>query len=114
MSEKSYSLLRVFTDEVAMSGDRRLFEVIIERAKRHKLLGLTLIRCQVGFGHSVLLHVEGILDHNYPLIIEIIDEEDRLCAFADEIRGMHGIGLITTTEVNVISGGRNEGAFSGT
>jgi hypothetical protein len=35
---KSYSLLRIFTDELAMSGDRPVFEVMLEKAKAHNCL----------------------------------------------------------------------------
>lgn len=55
MTAKSYSLLRIFTDELAMSGDRPVFEVILEKAKAHKLLGVTVLNGRVGFGHSKLI-----------------------------------------------------------
>ncbi|MBN9505136.1 MAG: DUF190 domain-containing protein [Altererythrobacter sp.] len=103
---KQYSLLRVFTDEMAVSGDRPVFEVVLEKAKSHQLLGVTVLRGRVGFGHSNLIHASRLFDHNYPLVVEIVDEEDRLRSFVSEVDAMRGIGLITITHVDVLFGAR--------
>lgn len=106
MTGKPNSLLRIFTDEMATSGDRPVFEAILERAKAHHLLGVTVLRGRVGFGHSNLIHAKRFLDHNYPLVVEIIDEDARLRAFVTEIGLMRGIGLITIAPVEILLGAR--------
>ena len=101
-----YSLLRIYTDEMAMLGDRPVFEIIIEKAKQHHLLGVTVLRGRVGFGHKNLVHANRFLDHNYPLVVEIVDKEDLLKDLATEIRSLRGIGMITIERVELLLGGR--------
>ena len=107
MTTKSYSLLRIFTDEMAMHGDRSLLEVLLEEAKVSKLLGVTVLWGRVGFGHSKLIHTSRFLDHNYPLVVEIVDEDSRLRAFVGKINHIPGIGLITITGVETMLGARD-------
>lgn len=102
MGDKGYSLLRIFTDENAVSGDRPLYEAILGHAKAHKLLGVTVLRGLVGFGHTSLVHASSFLDHNYPMIIEIVDEDRPLREFAAEIREMKGIGVLALMPVELL------------
>lgn len=90
MGIQQHSLLRVYTDEAALLGDQRIFEVVLERARAAKLLGPMVHRAQTGFGHSALLHKRGFLDHNYPVIVEIVDVEASIRAFWASIAGLIG------------------------
>lgn len=107
MPSGSYSLLRIFTDEMAMDGDRSVLEVLLERAKATRLLGVTVLYGRVGFGHSKLIHASRFLDHNYPLVIEMVDEDERLRAFAAKIDAIRGVGLITIAGVETLLGARD-------
>ena len=106
MKSKPHFLLRVYTDEAALVGDRRVFELILDRAKEARLLGATLHRAQAGFGHDSHLHNRGFLDHNYPAIVEIVDVEKRLRDFWHSISTTAGIGLVTLERVAILHGGR--------
>ena len=109
MEMKDYALLRIFTDEMAISGDHPLSEVILQHARDNRLLGVTVLRGTVGFGHANLVHAAHFLDHNCPLVIEIVDQHARLHEFAAEIANMKGIGLITLAPVELLVGGnRND------
>lgn len=105
MSLKPHSLLRLYTDEAALYGDKRLFEVIMERAKEQSLLGASVFRGRVGYGHAPS-HPRGFLDHNYPLVIEVVDEEQRLRSFVTSLSDLHGLGLATIERVEPLIGGR--------
>ncbi|HEV7340744.1 MAG: DUF190 domain-containing protein [Sphingopyxis sp.] len=102
MEDKDYALLRIYTDEMAVSGDKALFEVILEKAKAHKLLGVTVLRGRVGFGHSNLVHATSFLDHNYPLIVEIVDMPATLRNFAAQLHQLKGIGAMTLLPVELL------------
>lgn len=106
MEQSPHALLRLYTDEAALEGDQRLFEVVMARAKSERLLGVTVLHGMVGFGRSTRVHDHGLLSHNDPLLIEIVDEESRLRAFAATLHGLHGIGLMTLEKVDVLAGGR--------
>ena len=109
MKTQQHSLLRVYTDEAALLGDRRIFEVVLERAREARLLGATVHRAQSGFGHNAHLHKRGFLDHNYPVIVEIVDTDERVRAFWASIAGLRGLGLVTLEKVETLFGGRVEG-----
>lgn len=106
MTKSDHSLLRVYTDEAAMAGDRRVADVVLERARREGLLGGTVQRAAAGFGHGAHLHQRGFLDHNYPVIVEIVDEERRLRDFWSGIASLTGVGLVTLERVETLRGGR--------
>ncbi|MBI0477101.1 DUF190 domain-containing protein [Sphingomonas sp. MA1305] len=106
METQPHCLLRIYTDEAALLGDRRVFELLLDRAREARMLGATIHRAQTGFGHSAHVHRRGFLDHNYPVIVEIVDVEDRIRAFWAEIATTSGIGLVTLERVETLRGGR--------
>lgn len=106
MDTQQHYLLRIYTDEAALLGDRRVFELVLDRAREARLLGATVNRAQGGFGHGAHLHRRGFLDHNYPVIIEIVDLEDRVRAFWADIASTAGIGLVTLEKVEALHGAR--------
>ena len=106
METRPHWLLRIYTDEAALAGDHRVLELVLERARAAGLLGATVHRAQAGFGHSTHLHRRGFLDHNYPVIVEIVDVEERVRAFWSSIAETSGVGLVTLEKLEVLHGGR--------
>jgi hypothetical protein len=97
-------LLRIYTDERAIVGDRPLFELIVERAHAAGLAGATVLRGRLGYGRSTLIHSHRLfgLADELPLVIEIIDVEPALRAFTDSISDLDKIGVITLEKVEVL------------
>ena len=102
--------LRICTDEGAFFGDRRLYEVIANRARDAKLAGATVYRALLGFGHSAHVHTHRVLDDDQSVIIEIIDEEQRLRGFVRTLADLPDIGLVTLEQVEVLHPGAPENA----
>lgn len=98
----SMKLLRIYTDEAAYFGDERVFEVVAARASGAKLAGVTVVRAFFGFGHSPHRHRHHLLEEDQPLVIEIIDEEAHLRAFAASLTDISGIGLMTLEAVEIL------------
>ncbi len=101
------ALLRIYTEEARRDGTRALYESIVLKAREAGLAGATVLRGPMGFGQSARIHNAGILDlsANLPLVIEIVDAEDKLRAFAAEIVGLKDIGLVTLEKVEVLHDG---------
>lgn len=97
-------LLRIYTDEDAMVGDRSLIEVIVHRGREARLAGATVLRGRMGFGESARLHGHRIFDPsaNLPVVIEFVDEEPSLRAFLPALDDLNGIGLVTFEKVEVL------------
>ncbi|RJT21049.1 DUF190 domain-containing protein [Chakrabartia godavariana] len=97
-------LLRVYTDESAYVGDRKVFEYVTALARERRLAGATVLEALMGFGHSAQLHRKHVFESDRALVIEIVDGEDKLRAFAAELAGVSGIGLVTLEAVEILSG----------
>ena len=69
----------------------------------------------MGFGESQRIHNANILDlsANLPLVIEIVDAEEKLRAFADVLGGMKDIGLVTLESVEALHYGHATPAARG-
>ena len=101
---KDALLLRIFLGESDKAGHRPLYEEIVLKAREAHLAGATVLRGPMGFGHSSMLHTAKILrlSEDLPMVIEIVDAEDRIRAFLDQIEPIMGAGLITLERVQVL------------
>jgi hypothetical protein len=98
------ALLRIYTEEARRDGGRPLYESVVLKARAAGLAGATVLRGPMGFGASARIHNANILDlsANLPLVIEIVDAEDKLRAFAETLLGLRDIGLVTLEQVEVL------------
>lgn len=97
-------LLRIFIGESDRWDHRPLYEAIVLKARELHLAGATVLRGPMGFGKSSRLHTAKILrlSMDLPLVIEIVDAEDKLKEFLPVLDGMMKGGLVTLEKVKVI------------
>jgi PII-like signaling protein len=102
-------LLRVFIGEDARFQHRPLYQAIVLKAREVHLAGATVLRGPMGFGHSTRLHSTKILDvrESLPLVIEIVDTEDKIKAFLPVLDSMMPSGLVTLEKVQVLQYGEH-------
>ena len=76
-------LLRIFIGESDRHGHRPLYEAIVLKAREQHLAGATVLRGAMGFGKSSRMHTSKILrlSIDLPLVIEIVDSEEKINAF---------------------------------
>ena len=98
-------LLRVFIGESDKMHGRPLHEVIVEEARKRGLAGATVLRGILGFGADSRLHSTKVLrlSEDLPIVIEIVDEADRIASFLPILDPMIEEGLITLEKVQVIA-----------
>ena len=96
--------LRVFIGESDKSDHKPLYEAILLKARELHLAGATVLRGPMGFGKSSRLHTSKIirLSMDLPLVIEIVDSEEKINAFLPVLDEMMGGGLVTLEKVKVI------------
>ncbi|GAB4337207.1 MAG: DUF190 domain-containing protein [Candidatus Abyssubacteria bacterium] len=99
------SLLRIFVGESDKRGGRPLYEVIVEEARKRGLAGATVLRGFLGFGANSRIHTAKILrlSEDLPVVIEIVDGEERIEAFLPDLDGMLEEGLVTVERVRVFA-----------
>lgn len=97
-------LLRVFIGESDRYQHRPLYEAIVLKARQFDLAGATVLRGPMGFGKSSHLHTAKILrlSMDLPIVIEIVDSEDKVNAFLPVLDEMMGGGLVTLERAKVI------------
>src|SRR5205823_13606654 len=97
-------LLRIFIGESDRYQHRPLYEAIVLKARELQLAGATVLRGPIGFGKSSHLHTAKILrlSMNLPMVIEIVDSEEKVNAFLPVLDQMMGGGLVTLERAKVI------------
>jgi uncharacterized protein len=97
-------LLRIFIGESDRWHHQPLFEAIVLKARELHLAGATVLRGPMGFGKSSRLHTAKILrlSMDLPVVIEIIDSEEKLTSFLPMLDEMMKGGLVTLEKVKVI------------
>ncbi|MDE3175175.1 MAG: DUF190 domain-containing protein [Pseudomonadota bacterium] len=102
-------LLRIFFGEDDKFQNRPFYEAVVLAAREAHLAGATVLRGPMGFGHSSRLHTAKILrlSEDLPMIIEIVDTEDKIKAFLPTLDAMMPSGLITLEKVQVLQYGKD-------
>jgi len=97
-------LLRVFLGESDRWHHQPLYEAIVRKAREMHLAGATVLRGPMGFGKSSRLHTAKILRLSFdlPLVIEIVDSEEKIQQFLPVLDEMMQGGLLTLEKVQVI------------
>lgn len=96
--------LRIFLGESERWEHIPLYEAIVMAARAAHLAGATVLRGPMGFGKSSRLHTAKILrlSTDLPLVIEIVDSEEKINAFLPTLDRMMGGGLVTLEKVKVL------------
>lgn len=98
------TLLRIFLGESDRWKHQPLYEAIVLKAREMHLAGATVLRGPMGFGKSSRLHTAKILrlSMDLPVVIEIVDAEEKIQAFLPALDEMMKGGLVTLEKVKVI------------
>ena len=101
--EQGY-LLRVFVGESDRHGYLPLYEAIVSKARETGLAGATVLRGVMGFGRHSVMHTAKILrlSEDLPMIVEIVDDLEKIEAFLPILDTMVPEGLVTLEQVRVI------------
>ena len=97
-------LLRIFIGESDRWQHKPLYEAIVLAAREVHLAGATVLRGPMGFGKTSRLHTAKILrlSMDLPLVIEIVDSEEKINSFLPALDQMMGGGLATLEKVKVL------------
>ena len=104
---KPAQLLRILVGEAARHDGKPLYEAIVLKARELHLAGATVLRGGLGYGHTSHLQTAKILrlSDDLPLVIEIVDSEEKIRAFLPVLDGMMASGLITLENIQVVQYG---------
>jgi len=102
--EGEAKLLRIFIGESDKWQGRPLHEAIVLAAKQAGLAGVTVFKGVMGFGAHSRVHTAKILQlsEDLPIMIELVDQEEKIRAFLPALDLMVKEGLVTMERVEVI------------
>lgn len=102
--EGTGKLLRIFIGESDRHGAQPLYTAIVEAARRSGLGGATVFKGIEGFGGHSVVHAARVFDlsTDLPVLIELVDTEEKIGSFIPQLDEMVTEGLITLESVEVI------------
>ena len=97
-------LLRIFIGESDKYKGMPLYEAIVLKARKLNMAGVTVTRGIMGFGAHSRLHSAKLLSlsDDLPIIIEIVDDKDRIEQLIPFLDDHVKEGLVTLEKVKVI------------
>jgi len=97
-------LMRIFLGESDKIGHRPLYEVLVEFFKKEGFAGATVLRGVAGFGAHSVFHTDKLLrlSLDLPIIIEVVESQEKIDAVMPRIDEMMGGGMITLEKATVI------------
>lgn len=97
-------LMRIHIGESDKWHGRPLYEAIVELLRREGFSGATVLRGVAGFGSASRIHTDKILrlSQDLPIVIEVVESEERIEKLLPQLDQMVGGGLITLEKVRVI------------
>ena len=97
-------LLRIFIGEDDKWNGQPLYESIIQLAKKNGIAGATALKGFMGYGCKSHMHTTKLLrlSEDLPIIIEIVDSEEKINNFIPHLDEMVKEGLVTLENTNVI------------
>ncbi len=101
--EENGQLLRIMIGETDRHGKMPLYEWIVKQARKQGMAGATVLRGIQGFGANSLIHTTKILrlSEDLPVIVEIIDTQEKIESFLPVIDEAVTEGIATVEKANV-------------
>jgi uncharacterized protein len=98
--------LRIFIGEAQEWQGKPLYRALVELAQQQGMAGATVFRGIEGFGPEHHLSTDRLPDiaDNLPMIVEMVESEERIEALLPLVDGLVQRGTITVTPVEIVSG----------
>ena len=98
-------LVRIYVGEADRHDGHPLYQAIVAFLRERGIAGATVFRGIEGYGANARLHTTRILrlSEDLPVLIEVVDQEDRIRAVLPELDAMIQDGLITLEKVDVVA-----------
>jgi hypothetical protein len=105
-------LLRIFIDETDRHGIQPMYTAVVEFLRSKHIAGATVFRGIEGFGSHHEIHIAKVFSWipNLPILIEVVDEGEKIDEILPELEGLIGEGLVTLEAAQYLRLTRGEGA----
>jgi PII-like signaling protein len=103
--EGTAKLVRIFLGESDRWKGQPLYVAVVEEMRKSGLAGATVFKGILGFGAHSVVHAARIVDlsSDLPIVIELVDSEEKVAAFLPTLDRMVTEGLVTLEKIDVIA-----------
>lgn len=97
-------IMRIFVNESDKIHGKSLHHEILDILRNEKAAGATVVRAIAGFGPDTKLHTASLLalSKDLPIIVEVIDTQEKISSIRPKIEDIIGDGMITLEKVHVV------------
>jgi PII-like signaling protein len=105
MKQQEMVLMRIFVGESDRYQKKPLFEALVDLLRAEGVAGATVIKGAMGYSGKNAVHSDRILrlSSDLPVVIEVVDHEEKINMILPRIEGMFQGGLITLEKARVIN-----------
>lgn len=102
--EGKAKLMRIYIGENDKWRDKPLHQALIEAARANDIAGVTVYRGILGYGANRRIHSDSALSlsHDRPIMLSIVDTDEKLRAFIPLVDEMVQQGLAVLSDVDII------------
>jgi PII-like signaling protein len=103
-SEGRAKMMRIYIGENDKWNGKPLYEAIVNGLRSNDIAGVTVYRGILGYGANRRIHKDATLSlsHDRPILLSVVDTEEKLKAFLPILEQMVQQGLVVLSEVDVI------------
>jgi len=96
-------LLKIYVGEKERFEHKPLYQYLVHWLQEHGILGVTVFRGIEGYGEDKVLHSARLLElsSDLPIILEIVDTEEKINSIVPEVSKMVSKGLVYTVNIEV-------------
>lgn len=109
LKQEEMVLMRIFVGESDRYQKQPLYEALVELFRAQGVAGATVIKGAMGYSGKHAINTDRLLrlSSDLPVVIEVVDSEEKINAVLPLIEGMFRGGLITLEKARVIHFGKD-------
>ncbi len=102
--ESKAKLMRIYIGENDKWRDKPLYKALVECMRANDIAGVTVYQGILGYGANRRIHQEKVLNlsHDRPILLSVVDSEEKLRGFLPVLDGMVQQGLVVLSDVDIV------------
>jgi PII-like signaling protein len=96
--------IKIYTSENHKLDNKPLYETVVKKALELQIAGATVVRGVYGYGVHHTIHSAKLLElsDNLPLIIEIVDVQEKLDRIMPLLDTLSGKAVVTFEKISIV------------
>ena len=100
--QSATKIMRILVGESDRWQDKPLHQALVEALRANDIAGVTVYRGILGYGANRRIHKDSALSHDAPILLTVVDTEEKLRAFFPVLDRMVKQGMIVLSDAEVI------------